>query len=338
MHHPSSGLTGAVVSLYVAGEAVGAILQMIIGDKLGRRRFMQLVAVIVTIGAALQTGSVNIGMFLAGRFIAGVAQGGMVSTVPIYLIEVSTPHQRGLLGGLSGAGIAFGTMISNWVGFACGYLPYGDKQWRVPLGLQIPWGVILFVGLATFMPDSPRQLIRKQKYQEARLAFDKIHRDLSAEEKDLEFVSMKAQIEYEMHRELTSWREIWSRYSSRVLVSIGIQVMSSLTGVNVVQYYQTTLYKSIGVQSRTILALAGVYGTVCFVCNFIMVLFLMDQWGRRKVILCGLASIALIDTYAAVMEGIFRQSTNDVGKGFAILGVYLFGAAYYLFMGSTAWL
>ena len=40
MGHPSDGLTGAVVAVYIAGEAVGALLQTLIGDKLGRIRFM----------------------------------------------------------------------------------------------------------------------------------------------------------------------------------------------------------------------------------------------------------------------------------------------------------
>lgn len=75
MGHPSKGLTGAVVAIYIAGEAVGAIVQTLIADRLGRVRFMQLMAVVVTIGTVIQTASVNIGMFLAGRFLAGAAVG-----------------------------------------------------------------------------------------------------------------------------------------------------------------------------------------------------------------------------------------------------------------------
>ena len=66
---------------------------------------MQLCCIIVTIGTTVQTASINIGMFLAGRGIAGIAVGGMVSTVPIYLSEISAPHQRGLIGGISGCGM-----------------------------------------------------------------------------------------------------------------------------------------------------------------------------------------------------------------------------------------
>jgi MFS family permease len=80
MHKPSKGLTGAVVAIYIAGEACGALFQTALGDKLGRIRFMQLMCIIVTIGTAVQTGSINLGMFLAGRGIAGFAVGGMVGT------------------------------------------------------------------------------------------------------------------------------------------------------------------------------------------------------------------------------------------------------------------
>lgn len=41
-------------------------------------------------------------------------------------------------------------------------------------------------------------------------------------------------------------------------------------------------------------------------------------------LLTGLASIILIEIYAAVMQREFQHTDNRVGKGFAILGIYLF--------------
>lgn len=64
-----------MAAVYIAGEVVGAIMQVLIGDKLGRLRFMQMLCIIVTVGTAIQTASVNIGMFLAGRVVAGIAVG-----------------------------------------------------------------------------------------------------------------------------------------------------------------------------------------------------------------------------------------------------------------------
>lgn len=51
---------------------------MILGDRLGRLRFMQLLCVIVTIGVIIQTAAQNIGMFIAGRAVAGVAVGSVI--------------------------------------------------------------------------------------------------------------------------------------------------------------------------------------------------------------------------------------------------------------------
>jgi predicted MFS family arabinose efflux permease len=54
-------------------------MQILIADKLGRIRFMQLAAIIVTIGATIQTASQNLGMFLAGRIISGIAVGSVLN-------------------------------------------------------------------------------------------------------------------------------------------------------------------------------------------------------------------------------------------------------------------
>ncbi|KAF7595055.1 hypothetical protein BBP40_007458 [Aspergillus hancockii] len=334
MKHPSNGLTGAVVAVYIAGEAVGALTQTAIADRIGRLRFMEMMCVIVTIGTVIQTASVNIGMFLAGRVLAG----GMVATVPIYLSEISDPRYRGLIGGISGCGISLGTMASNWVGYACSFAPYGPVQWRLPLGIQIPWGIIMFCGLTTFMPDSPRHLIRNGKVELARSEFKRIRKDLHSDDIHREFEIMTAQIEYEMEREITSYKEIFELFRHRVLVSIAVQTMTSLTGVNVIQYYQTILYKSLGIDSHTILALAAVYGTIAFLANCLTTKYLTDQWGRRKMLLSGLAGIIVIEIYAAVMQRGFQNTDNQVGKGFAVLGIYLFVVAYYGMLNSTTWL
>lgn len=188
--------------------------------------------------------------------------------------------------------------MSNWVGFACSYAPYGATQWRLPLGLQIPFGIILFIGLITFMPDSPRQLVRDGQIEKARIEFIKIRRDLDVEGVHQEFAFMQSQIEYEMQREITSYKEIWKLFKHRVLVAVAVQTMTSLTGTNVISYYQSKntdhwrdfradsctaiLYKSLGISSTTILCLAGVYGTIGFLFNCLTSAFLVDRWGRRK--------------------------------------------------------
>lgn len=81
-------------------------------------------------------------------------------------------------------------------------------------------------------------------------------------------------------------------------------------------------------EPSTILALAGVYGTVTFISNVITTRYLTDQWGRRKMILTGLSGVILVEIYAAVMQREFQDTDNKIGKGFTILGVYLFAVIY----------
>lgn len=55
-------------------------------------------------------------------------------------------------------------------------------------------------------------------------------------------------------------------------------------------------------------------------------------------LISGLAGVVLIEIYAAVMQRVFQNTDNRVGKGFAILGIYLFVVCYcelfYLGAGS----
>ena len=47
-----------------------------------------------------------------------------------------------------------------------------------------------------------------------------------------------------------------------------------------------------------------------------------------SMILTGLSSIVIIEIYAAVMQREFQNTDNKVGKGFAVLAIYLFVVLY----------
>jgi len=88
----------------------------------------------------------------------------------------------------------------------------------------------MFAGLSTFMPHSPRQLIRTGKIELAKKEFRRIHRDQSKGETEFghrehedgegerEFELMRGQVESEMEKEIKSYSEIWRVFRHRVLV------------------------------------------------------------------------------------------------------------------------
>jgi MFS family permease len=64
-------LTGAINGLFQTGGLFGALSCTKFPDWLGRRKALLLNAVITVIGGALQAGSVDIGMYIAMRFVTG---------------------------------------------------------------------------------------------------------------------------------------------------------------------------------------------------------------------------------------------------------------------------
>ena len=75
------------------------------------------------------------------------------------------------------------------------------------------------------MPNSPRQLIRNGKVEQARIEFINIRKDLHSREAQEQFTLMKSQMEYEMEREIKSYKDIFKLFRHRALVCIAVQTM-----------------------------------------------------------------------------------------------------------------
>ena len=84
----ANAITGAINGMFSAGGVFGALLAGWMCEARGRKETMNLAALITIIGAAIQTGSINIAMFLAARFITGWGIGMMVVLIPLYQAEI----------------------------------------------------------------------------------------------------------------------------------------------------------------------------------------------------------------------------------------------------------
>ena len=101
---------------------LGTMINMVFGDKLGRKKAIAIGSFISILGCALQGGAVNMGMLIAGRFIAGAAIGMLTSTIPMYAAELSEPQHRGLLSGLLQWFLSWGFLVAQWLGYGSGFV------------------------------------------------------------------------------------------------------------------------------------------------------------------------------------------------------------------------
>lgn len=89
--NPGSSLLAFLVASYDVGCLLGALFQFTLGDRFGRKPSNIAGAVVVSIGAILQTTTFGLPQFLVGRIVAGFGLGTMTTVIPIYLSECKRP-------------------------------------------------------------------------------------------------------------------------------------------------------------------------------------------------------------------------------------------------------
>lgn len=80
-HGGSSSLQGTVVAIYEIGCFFGALICLMVGEKLGRRRSIMIGSFVLAIGAILQATAFSIPHMIVGRIVAGLGNGMNTSTI-----------------------------------------------------------------------------------------------------------------------------------------------------------------------------------------------------------------------------------------------------------------
>ncbi|PVH98352.1 general substrate transporter [Periconia macrospinosa] len=325
--HPSTPVLGAIISTYTVGGAIGCLLSWPIGNWAGRRGTMRVGAIVAIVGCTLQTAAQEIGMLITGRLIAGLAVGIIYFAVPQYQSEIAPPEHRGSIVGLHAQFIGTGYAVSNWVGFA----------YRFPVGLQILWAVILLAGTA-FLPESPRFLIETGKTEQAYTLMKRFRKASQEEFVKKEFVQMRDQIVWEKENEESSLLAILRKpsYRKRLVLGCFIQIGQQICGASAINYYQTIMYKSLGVEGATVLALAGVWGTIGPLANLFCLAFIIDRVKRRTMLIWGSVGLGLDIAIVMIFVAVFGGVPNKVANAFGIFFLLMFGIIFSVSWNSGA--
>lgn len=158
--------------------------------------------------------------------------------------RIAPPRIRGIVVGMQTQLISIGYASSNWMGLF-GSFASGNAAWRIPLGLQCLPAVVLIVGLF-WLPESPRWLAQKGRYEDAHAVIKKLHDDIASGDgfADREFNQIRLQIEYERKVSIKSWSSLFTKASNRrrLILGIMLQVFLQTTGVNVVNCMCSSLF------------------------------------------------------------------------------------------------
>ena len=160
-----------LVGLLGAGTLVGSLAQGPISDWFGRKIAMLIWAAVFTIGALVQTTfETSLAQIVIGRFIAGMGVGALSGLCPLYLGETAPAKIRGAIVSCYQLNIIFGICVSyaiTWATSTRGEDLTTSLGWRIPIGMQLLWGVLLF-GCMLLIPESPRWYLMKNRPDDAR--------------------------------------------------------------------------------------------------------------------------------------------------------------------------
>ncbi|WP_112133150.1 sugar porter family MFS transporter [Glycomyces dulcitolivorans] len=302
--------TGVVVSSALLGCAVGAWFAGSLANKIGRPKVMMLAAIVffvTSLGSALATGPVDLTIW---RVIGGFAIGAASVIAPAYIAEISPAHLRGRLGSLQQFAIVlgiFGALIVNYgiqasAGGASGEVPWGGTAWRwMFAAAAIPAFVYFMFSLN--IPESPRYLVAKQQLDKARMVLLKY----VGGNVDHKIIEIQGTLTSDHPPRISDVRGPRFGLLPIVWVGIFLSMFQQFVGINVIFYYSTSLWQSVGFSENDAF-LTSVINSIVNIAGTILAIYLVDRIGRKKLLLWG---SAIMFVALGTMAVIFASSPVD---------------------------
>lgn len=316
------GLVGLVTSSITLGAGGGALLSGALADRLGRKRLILVAAVVFClgiIGAALAPGAA---ILIAARLVIGLGIGIVAVSIPIYLAELAPAETRGRVGTLTQLMIASGILLA----YIVSYLLAPAAAWRWMIGVAIVPAVVLLVGI-TFLPESPRWLIKHGREAEAR--------SILAARMPAETINESvAEIQRTLATSRGSWRDLlqpWVRPA--VLTAIALAVLVQLLGINTIVFYAPTILSAIGFSDEAALLNTIGFGVVSIIFTLIAHR-VVDRVGRKTLLTRGALVMGASMLVMAVLSVSFGLTAGLVGY-LAILCLAVFKATFSLTWGTV---
>ncbi|VEG28916.1 sugar porter family MFS transporter [Actinomyces howellii] len=338
-------LKGFAVSSALIGCALGAWFAGPVANRMGRVPVMLIAAVLFVVSALGSGLAFHIIDFIIWRVIGGLGVGAASVIAPAYIAEVSPASVRGRLGSLQQLAIVTGIFVAllsdSWfagiAGGAAETLWMGLAAWRWMFMAEAVPAVIY--GLFAFrLPESPRFLVARGDYDKASQVLYDFTGIVNV---NLKIEEIRATIDSEKRE---SFRDLLGpRLGLKPIVWIGIMlsVFQQFVGINVIFYYSTTLWRTIGFQESDALKITVITSVTNIVVTIVAIL-LVDKVGRRPMLLVGsvfmtlsLGLMALAFSFATVHGD--EVTLDAPWAPIALVAANLFVVAFGATWGPLVW-
>ncbi|HSA96148.1 MAG TPA: sugar porter family MFS transporter [Acidobacteriota bacterium] len=272
---------GWAVAVVLIGCMFGAGLAGPVSDRIGRRRFMLISAVLFLVSAVGCALPRTIVEFMAFRFVGGLGIGSAAVLSPLYIAEIAPARVRGALVSVNQLAIVTGILLAyfvNWI-----FAGTGPANWRWMFAMGAVPSVLFFL-LLLGVPESPRWLVKNGREDEARTVLTRAD---SAEAAAAGIRDIKDTLALEEG----SFRELFRPAFRRpLLIAIVLAVFQQITGINAILYYAPRIFEGAGFERMSAIGQSTIVGLVNMLFTVVAIV-LADKVGRRPLLLVATAGM-----------------------------------------------
>jgi SP family arabinose:H+ symporter-like MFS transporter len=336
---------GAACGAWMVGRpqvfARGGRLQLVISD------------VLFALGGLCCACAMSAAMLIVGRVVSGMGLGMSAIAAPMYIAEVSPRECRGANSALVGVGITSGILLATAIGLPQGPPPTGPSEalqgldawyWRFLLGFPILPALLQAALFLKLLPiDPPSFLVRCGRFAEARSL---LYKTYGLEPGSWEGLPLETQLD-----ELRESTEIAKstphiKFHEAVLdpflqlavfLGVGLAIFQQLCGINALMSYSNDLFQQAGIPASDT-SYAALAMNIANVCASVLSAKLVDNWGRRALLLYGsmTQALAMGALYICVT---FSSSLPPIILGaITVLAFTLFVTSFSAGLGAITWL
>ncbi len=311
-----------IMSMALWGTVVGSLFGGIPCDRFGRKKTLFWIGILYAVSALGSGIATDPYMFSFFRFIGGLGVGASSVAAPIYISEISSPENRGKLGGMYQFNLVLGILIA----FISNYLLQGfggENDWRWMLGVEaIP--ALIYTLLVISIPNSPRWLVLQKGDDEGALKTLKlIYNDEQA---------LKKLDDIKAHNPVGAAKEklFSGNYKTPLILAFLIAFFNQLSGINFVLYYAPEILERAGLAAQESLFSSISIGIVNLIFTFVGV-WLIDRLGRKQLMKIG--SIGYIISLGMVGWCFYTGASSVLLLTF----ILVFIASHAIGQGAVIW-
>lgn len=345
----SAGVIGFVVSSALLGCVAGAFIAGRLADKIGRIRVMLIAAVLFFVSSVLCTFAFGPVDLILWRMLGGLGVGAASVIAPAYIAEIAPAKIRGRLGSFQQLAIVSGIfaalLVNAWLaglaGGAAQELWFGLEAWRWMFFAEVVPALAYGILVLT-IPESPRYLVKIGRMKDARQALAGILKS-GIDERIKEIAGT-------MKRETkSSFKDLRGPALGLmpiVLIGVLLSTFQQFVGINVIFYYSSSLWQSVGFDEADAMA-QSVFTSIVNIVVTVVAILLIDKIGRRRLLIIGstgmvvcLGAMAWVFANAPMVmgpDGEMQPNLGDTDGLIALLGANGFIIFFGMSWGPAVW-